>query len=126
MSYQQPTISNDNWQPAPGRSSLQPRQPQTSNADVLRGVNERVNRAEVICRESEAIATETVGELATQRESLGRTRERVLEANAGLETTNKNLKYIHFKIVTNKILLCSIILMELIIIGLQLYLKFSK
>ena len=72
------------------------------------------------------IATETLGELAQQREALGRTRDRVAEANRELGETNKHLKHIHWRIASNKILLCSIILMELVIIGLQLYLKFIK
>ena len=97
-----------------------------TTSSVLRGVNERVHRAEDICRESEVIATDTLGELAQQRESLGRTRERVTEANRELDSTNKNLKYIHLRLMTNKLLLCSIILMEIIIIGLQLYNRFIK
>jgi len=85
-----------------------------------------VNRAEIICRESETIAQDTLGELANQRDALTRTRDRVTGANEELDVTNKNLKYIYMRTVTNKVLLCSIILMELIIIGLQLYLKFKK
>lgn len=117
--------------PKPGRaSSNAERRPvsgtSSAGTEILRGVNDRVNRAEVICRESETIAQETLGELAHQRESLGRTRDRLAETNTELDSTNKNLRYIHFKILTNKLLLCSVILMEMIIIGLQLYLKFKK
>ena len=114
---------NSQWQPVSGPSNVNPIR---SSDDVLRGVNERVNRAEVICRESETIAQDTLGELAHQRDALTRTRDRVTDANAELDTTTKNLKYIYLKTVTNKVLLSSIILMELVIIGLQLYLKFKK
>lgn len=107
---------NDRQRPGPSRSSQ----------DILRNINQRVDRTEVICRESEVIGTETLGELANQRESLRRTNERITEANRDLDSTNKNLRYIYLKIATNKILLCLIIVMELVIIALQLYLKFFK
>lgn len=100
--------------------------PGSSRNNILRDVNERVNRAEVICRESEGIATDTLGELSQQRESLARTRDRLTDANRELDSTNKNLKRIHLRLATNKLLLCSIILMEVVIIGLQLYLKFKR
>lgn len=97
-----------------------------TGVDILQGVNQRVNRAEEIARESEVIATETLGELANQRETLGRTRDRLTDANRELDTTNKNLKYMYLRVATNKLLLSLIILMELVIIGSQLYLKFFK
>jgi len=118
MPQQSHSRQTSGWQSIPGSSS--------TTSDVLRGVNERVNRAEVICRESEAIAQDTLGELAHQRESLGRVRDRVGEANAELETTNKNLRYIYLRIFTNKLLLSFIILMEMIIVGAQIYTKFFK
>lgn len=108
-----------------GRQSI-PGTSSTTPNDVLRGVNERVYRAEVIARESETIAQDTLGELAHQRDSLGRIRDRVGEANAELETTNRHLRYIYLKIFTNKLLLSSIILMELFIIMVQLYSRFFK
>lgn len=80
----------------------------------------------MICQESETIAQETLGELAHQRESLGRTRDRITGASRDLDATNKNLKYMYLRVFTNKLLLSSIILMEMVIIGLQLYLKFRK
>ena len=112
------TRPNSGFQPTPSSSS--------SNVNILRGVNDSVNRSEALCRETETIAQETLGELAHQRDALGRTRDRIIEANTELDSTNKDLKYLHRRIVSNKLLLCSIILMEVIIIGLQLYLKFKK
>lgn len=94
--------------------------------DILRGMNVRVNRVEVVCRESEVIATDTLGELATQRESLTRTRGRLTDANRELNDTNKSLKSIHRRLASNKLILSIIILMELIIIGCQVYLKFIR
>lgn len=117
------TRHNSHWQPVAGASVSGGNR---SGSDVLRGVNERVSRAEVICRESETIAQDTLGELAHQRDALSRTRDRVTDANRDLDATNTNLKHIYLKTVTNKILLCSIIFMEMVIIGVQLYLKFRK
>lgn len=112
----------------PQSSSLDRQQPgpSTSSHGLLNSINQRVDRVEVICKESEVIGTETLGELATQRESLRRTNERITGANRELDATNKNLRYMYLKIATNKFLLCFIILMELIIIAVQLYLKFFK
>ena len=97
-----------------------------SSTDIIRGINSRVYRAEAICRESETIATDTLDELAHQQEALTRTRERLADTNRELITTNSTLKSIHRRLATNKLLLGAIILMELIIIGCQLYLKFVK
>lgn len=94
--------------------------------DILRGMNERINRSEGICRESEVIATDTLGELANQRETLTRTRDQLIDANRDLSNTNSTLKSIHRRLASNKLLLIVIILMELVIIGCQVYLKFIK
>lgn len=93
---------------------------------LIRGINERVDRAEVICKESQSIGASTLDELANQRETLSRTRERLAETNIELNDTNRVLKTIHRRIASNKFLLGFIILLELIIIGCQLYLKFTK
>lgn len=99
---------------------------ESAGNDILRGMNERVNRAEVICRESEVIATDTLGELANQRETLTRTRDQLNDANRDLGNTNSTLKTIHRRLIANKLVLIVIILMELVIIGCQVYLKFLK
>lgn len=103
-----------------------PQRDPISRTNVLRGINDRISRSEVICRESETIATETLDELAHQRETLSRTRERLATTNVELSDTNKVLKSIHFRLAANKFLLGFIILLELLIIGCQLYLKFFK
>lgn len=97
-----------------------------SGTDIIRGMNERLGRAEMISKESEDIATGTLDELANQRETLTRTRDRVTDTNRDLESTNKALKSIYRRVATNKLLLGVIILMELVIIGCQLYIKFRK
>lgn len=98
----------------------------SSSVDVLRNVNERVKRAEATGRESVIIATETLGELAQQRETLLRARDNVIDANQDLDSANSKLKSMHRRIASNKFLLSAIILMELVIIGCQLYIKFLK
>lgn len=107
-------------------SDIQRKSAIRTSQDVYQGINDRVNRAEGICRESEVIATDTLDELAHQRETLTRTRGRITDANVELNSTNKALKSIHRRLASNKLLLCAIILMELVIIGCQLYLKFVK
>lgn len=94
--------------------------------DILRRTNERLARTEVVCQESEAIATDTLDELANQRESLTRTRGGLQGANEQLSQTHSNLKSIYINLSTNKLLLMAIILAELVIIGCQVYIKFFK
>lgn len=98
----------------------------SSGNDILRRINERVSRAEVIGRESEVIATDSLEELVNQRETIIKTRDRLNDANQELNSTNKTLKSIHRRLASNKLLLVIIILMELVTIGCQLYLKFFK
>lgn len=93
---------------------------------ILGRVNQRVGRAAVTSRETESIAEATLDELAHQRDALGRTRDRVTNANKELDETNKRLGTIHMRILTSRLLLGAIILLEIIIIALQLYLKFGK
>lgn len=100
--------------------------PSSSRATALRGINDRVSRVEVICQESEAIATDTLGELANQRDTLMRARDRLADTNVELGTTNRTLKSVHRRIASNKLLLGFIILLELMIIGGQVYLKVAK
>jgi len=107
---------NSERQPTPG----------TSGVDILKQINARVGRSEAVCRESEIIATEALDELAAQRDPLTRVRDRLAEANEELSSTNKILKYFHRRFPTDKLLLSAIILMEMIIIGCQLYIKFFK
>uniref|UniRef100_A0A6G1S4J5 Vesicle transport through interaction with t-SNAREs 1B n=1 Tax=Aceria tosichella TaxID=561515 RepID=A0A6G1S4J5_9ACAR len=98
----------------------------TKNLRVFRSVNKRVNRAEVICRETQEIAEETLDELAQQRESLGRIRDGVVNSNRELEEANKNLRRMYVRVFTSKLLLSLIIVFEIIIIVAQIYLKFIK
>lgn len=94
--------------------------------DILRGMNTRVSRVEVIAKESEDIGTDALGELAQQRETLVRTRDRLTDANVELDNTNKSLKSMYRRVASNKYILSLIVLMELVIIGCQLYLKFFR
>lgn len=123
-------MSNPNQPPFPSTSTSRnysDRRAQVQNGrDALLGINERLQRTETICRESEVVATETLGELANQRETLTRTRDRLNDADRELGSANRNLKSIHRRLATNKLLLTIIVIMELIIIGCQLYIKFLK
>lgn len=94
--------------------------------EILRRANEHIISSEIVCQESETIATDTLEELANQRESLTRTRGHLQNMNDNLSGTHTNLKSIHRKLATNKLLLMAIILFEIIIIACQLYLKFFK
>lgn len=102
-------------------------QPTTSSrTTTLRTINDRVNRVHVICQESEAIAADSLEELANQKETLNRAKNRLNETNVELGETNRQLKSIYRRVASNKFLLSFIILLELMIIGAQIYTKVKK
>ena len=79
-----------------------------------------------------AIETEQVGvgiidDLGTQRESLERTRNRLQETDVELGNSRKILKRMYLNVVSNKIILTGIIIIEIcILIGFVYWKFFSK
>ncbi|KAM9842767.1 vesicle transport through interaction with t-SNAREs homolog 1B [Aulostomus maculatus] len=92
--------------------------------DALNNASQSIERSQRIAAETEHIGTDIIEELGEQREQLDRTRNRLVNTGENLSRTRKILRAMARRLVTNKLLLGVIILMELAILGAVVYLKF--
>lgn len=94
-----------------------------SNATLARSA-QSVARSQVIAAESEQIGTEVISELGGQRERLLSAKRRLSQTDEELDKTRKILNIMRRKVLANKFVLIFIILLELVILGITVYLKF--
>uniref|UniRef100_A0A3B5KZX7 Vesicle transport through interaction with t-SNAREs 1B n=1 Tax=Xiphophorus couchianus TaxID=32473 RepID=A0A3B5KZX7_9TELE len=99
--------------------------------EYLNNASQSIERSQRIAAETDQIGTDIIEELGEQREQLDRTRDRVsrrLLMNTGenLSRSRKILRAMSRRLMTNKLLLAVIILMELGILGAVVYLKFFR
>lgn len=83
-----------------------------------------VARSQAVAAESEQIGTEVISELGEQRERLLRAKRRLSQTDEELNKTRKILNVMRLRVLTNKIVLIFIILLEVAILGIIVYLKF--
>ncbi|XP_077258030.1 vesicle transport through interaction with t-SNAREs 1b [Temnothorax americanus] len=83
-----------------------------------------VARSRAVAAESEQIGTEVISELGEQRDRLLRAKRRLSQTDEELNKTRKILNVMRLKVLTNKIVLILIILLELVILGIIVYMKF--
>ncbi|XP_029172763.1 vesicle transport through interaction with t-SNAREs homolog 1B-like [Nylanderia fulva] len=93
------------------------------NAALARS-SQSVARSQAIAAENEQIGTEVVSELGEQRDRLLRAKHRLSQTDEELNKARKILLVMRVKVLTNKIVLVLIILLELVILGIIVYLKF--
>lgn len=93
------------------------------NAALARSA-QSVARSQAIAAQNEQIGTEVISELGEQRERLLRAKRRLSQTDEELNRTRKILTAMRIKVLTNKAVLIMIILLELIILGITVYLKF--
>uniref|UniRef100_A0A3Q4M8Y8 Vesicle transport through interaction with t-SNAREs 1B n=1 Tax=Neolamprologus brichardi TaxID=32507 RepID=A0A3Q4M8Y8_NEOBR len=93
--------------------------------DALNNASQSIERSQRIAAETEQIGTDIIEELGEQREQLDRTRNRLANTGENLSRSRKILRAMS-RLVTNKLLLGIIILMELAILGAVIYLKFFR
>ncbi|XP_034530812.1 vesicle transport through interaction with t-SNAREs homolog 1B [Notolabrus celidotus] len=94
--------------------------------EALNNASQSIERSQRIANETEQIGTDIIEELGEQREQLDRTRNRLVNTGENLSRTRKILRSMARRLVTNKLLLSVIILMELAILGAVVYLKFFR
>lgn len=95
-------------------------------SDSLNNATQSIERSQRIAAETEQIGTEIIEELGEQREQLDRSRNRLVNTGENLSRSRKILRAMSRRLVTNKLLLAVIILMELAILGAVIYLKFFR
>ncbi|XP_054470137.1 vesicle transport through interaction with t-SNAREs homolog 1B [Anoplopoma fimbria] len=94
--------------------------------DSLNNATQSIERSQRIAAETDQIGTDIIEELGEQREQLDRTRNRLADTGENLSRSRKILRAMSRRLVTNKLLLAVIILMELAILGAVIYLKFFR
>ncbi|XP_075049192.1 vesicle transport through interaction with t-SNAREs homolog 1B [Mixophyes fleayi] len=105
---------------------------QSQRALLLEG-NESLNRAtnsiarsHHVAAETDAIGRDIVEELGGQREQLERTKGRLMNTSENLSKSKKILRSMSRKIVTNRLLLFIIIVLELAVLAGLVYYKFFR
>ncbi|KAM3870815.1 vesicle transport through interaction with t-SNAREs homolog 1B [Diretmus argenteus] len=94
--------------------------------DCLKNASQSIERSQRIAAETDQIGTDIIEELGEQREQLDRTRNRLVNTGENLSRSRKILRAMSRRLMTNKLLLAVIIIMELGILGAVIYLKFFR
>uniref|UniRef100_A0A8C6L0G8 Vesicle transport through interaction with t-SNAREs 1B n=1 Tax=Nothobranchius furzeri TaxID=105023 RepID=A0A8C6L0G8_NOTFU len=94
--------------------------------EYLNSASQSIEQSHRLAAESERIGTDIIEELGEQREQLDRARDRLVNTGENLSKSRKILRSISRKLMTNKLLLAVIILMESAILGAVIYLKFFR
>lgn len=95
-------------------------------SESLNNASQSIERSQRLAAETEQIGTDIIEELGEQREQLDRSRNRLVNTGENLSRSRKILRAMSRRLVTNKLLLGVIILMELGILGAVVYLRFFR
>nr|XP_028581503.1 LOW QUALITY PROTEIN: vesicle transport through interaction with t-SNAREs homolog 1B [Podarcis muralis] len=92
--------------------------------ESLNRATQSIERSHQIAAETDQVGTEIIEVLGEQREQLDRTKGRLVNTNENLSKSRKILRAMSRKVMTNKLLLSFIIILELVILGGVVYYKF--
>ncbi|XP_072389902.1 vesicle transport through interaction with t-SNAREs homolog 1B [Diabrotica undecimpunctata] len=93
---------------------------------ALERTGESLARSTQIAIETEAVGTEVISELDSQREALLRTRNRLGDANEELRNAKSTLKAMGRNVLYNKLILILIIILEILILAAICFIRFIK
>jgi vesicle transport through interaction with t-SNAREs protein 1 len=91
---------------------------------ALERTAESLARSQRTAVETEQVAEEVVSELSAQRETLLRSKQRLEDTDHELSQTRVLLRKMTLSVLTNKIILIVIILLEIFILAAVCYMKF--
>ncbi|CAB4000122.1 vesicle transport through interaction with t-SNAREs homolog 1B-like [Paramuricea clavata] len=94
--------------------------------EIMNRTSDSIARSQQVAAESEQIGVEIIDELDTQKDSLIRTRDRLHDTDEDLNQSRKILTRMAFRVATNKLIMGIIILVELVIVGAIVYVRFIK
>ncbi|TRY86816.1 hypothetical protein DNTS_020535 [Danionella cerebrum] len=94
--------------------------------ESLNNASKSIERSQQIAAETDRIGTDIIEELGEQRDQLDRTRDRLVNTGENLSRSRKIMRAMLRRVVTNKLLLSIIIIMELAILAGVVYLKFFR
>ncbi|KAG8126047.1 putative Vesicle transport through interaction with t-SNAREs-like protein [Naja naja] len=92
--------------------------------ESLNRATQSLDRTHQIAAETDQIGSDIIEELGGQREQLERTKGRLVNTNENLSRSRKILHSMSRRLMTNKLLLSVIIILEVIILGGLVYYKF--
>merc|ERR1712203_1155047 len=101
------------------------RQQVLAGTRVLERTGDSLARAQQVAVETDAVAEDIIGDLGTQRETLERTRNRLVETDVELGRSRRIIRKMYLNVFTNKIVLILIIIIEICILAGLLYWKFG-
>ncbi|XP_078419359.1 vesicle transport through interaction with t-SNAREs homolog 1B [Cetorhinus maximus] len=94
--------------------------------DGLNRATQSIDRSHRIAAETDQIGSDIIEELGGQREQLERSKDRLINTGENLSRSRKVLRAMSRRVVTNKLLLSIIILLEVAILAAVVYLKFFR
>uniref|UniRef100_UPI00398E42D5 vesicle transport through interaction with t-SNAREs homolog 1B n=1 Tax=Pristiophorus japonicus TaxID=55135 RepID=UPI00398E42D5 len=94
--------------------------------DSLNRATQSIDRSHRIAAETDQIGSDIIEELGEQREQLERSKDRLINTGENLSRSRKILRAMSRRVMTNKLLLGIIILLEVAILGAVVYLKFFR
>jgi vesicle transport through interaction with t-SNAREs protein 1 len=115
-------LANFNENP---RGNADPRQIVLEGRTILERTSDSIARSHAVAIETEQIGTEVVGELGQQRETLQRTKTRLVDTDVEISRSRKILRSMYLNVIYNKLILIGIIILELCILGVVVYMKFK-
>lgn len=115
---------NSGFDPEADKLGQQQRELLVRGHGSLLRTNEALKTSHQTAHETEQLGHEIMSELTTQRETLLRTQDKLNEGSEHLKTSSKILRLMYSRVVMNKVLLVTIILVELAILAGVVYWKF--
>ncbi|KJE94506.1 hypothetical protein CAOG_05139 [Capsaspora owczarzaki ATCC 30864] len=94
--------------------------------DRLNRTTGRLDNAQRVAAESEAIGQDILGELGTQRETIVRVRGRLHETDDNLTRSRRILNGMYYRIIQNRLIMYIIVLVLMGILGIVVYMRFFK
>jgi len=103
-----------------------PRRVVLEGQKVLERTADSIARSTAVAIETEEIGAEVIGELGTQRETLVRTKGRLVDTDVEISKSRKILRSMYINMIYNKLILVGIIVIEMIILGILIWWKFIR
>ncbi|XP_015927522.1 vesicle transport through interaction with t-SNAREs homolog 1B [Parasteatoda tepidariorum] len=94
--------------------------------ETIERTGQTITRTQQIAAETDQVGIAVVDELGAQRESLIRTKERLVDTDANLSRSRKILRSMYRRVMTNKLILIVIIILEVAILFGVAYYKFFR
>lgn len=94
--------------------------------ETIDRTTDTVYRTQQIAAETDQVGIAVVDELGTQRESLIRTKERLIDTDVNLTRSRKILRSMYRRVMTNKLILVVIIILEIGILAGVVWYRFFK